>query len=144
MGRPFRLGRGCYGAAMTTREASCACGALSLRTTGDPARNSICHCLQCKRRTGSAFAWNATFDAGQVEISGDYRTYERGSDDGFWARHHFCPNCGVSPFYEIEPRPGMISIPAGTFANPDFPAPRIEVYEERRCPWLADPGLPHD
>ena len=126
---------------MTTRHARCACGALTARTEGDPSRLSLCHCLECKRRTGSAFGWNATFEASQVRIEGAYRSFTRSSDDGYWARHHFCPDCGVSLFYEIDRRPGMISIPAGVFADPDFPAPRVEVYGARRCPWLADPGL---
>src|SRR3569623_1797462 len=106
---------------MTVREARCACGALSARTEGDPPRISVCHCNACKRRTGSAFSWNATFAAEQVRVTGAYRTYERSSGDGFWARHHFCPDCGVSVFYEIERRPGMISIPAGAFAARGFP-----------------------
>jgi hypothetical protein len=127
---------------MTIREARCACGALAARTEGDPVRLSLCHCLECKRRTGAAFGWNATFSAGQVTIDGDYHSFTRGSDEGYWARHHFCPQCGVCVFYEIERRPGMISIPAGTFADPDFPPPRVEVYAERRCPWLSDLGLP--
>ncbi len=127
---------------MTSREAACACGRLTARAEGDPVRLSICHCLDCKRRTGSAFAWNATYPEEKVAITGAFSTYERGSDDGFWARHHFCPTCGVSVHYEIERRPGMISIPAGAFADADFPAPGIEVYEERACPWLPELGLP--
>jgi hypothetical protein len=129
---------------MTTRVARCACGALSARAEGDPVRLSLCHCLDCKRRTGSAFGWNATYDADQVEIVGAYRSFTRGSDDGFWVRNHFCDTCGAGLFYEIERRPGMISIAAGAFADPDFPPPRIEVYEERRCAWLPDFGLPQE
>ena len=123
------------------REAHCACGALSATASGEPARLSVCHCLDCKRRTGSAFSWNATYAAGQVAIDGAHTSYKRGSDDGFWVRHSFCPTCGVMVFYEIERRPNMISIPAGAFADPDFPAPTIEVYEERACPWLPLLGL---
>ena len=126
---------------MIVREARCACGALSVRAQGDPARLSICHCLECKRRTGSAFSWNATYDAARVAIEGEYRSFTRGSDDGFWVRHHFCPECGVSLFYEIERRPNMVSIPAGAFADPAFPAPSVEVYEERACLWLPQLGL---
>src|SRR4051794_35694542 len=100
---------------MTVRQARCAFGAMTARAEGDPVRLSICHCLDCKRRSGSAFSWNATYEAVQVEIAGGYSTYTRGADDGFWGRHHFCPACGVSVFYEIERRPGMISIPAGAF-----------------------------
>jgi hypothetical protein len=129
---------------MTIREAGCACGALTARTDGDPVRVSLCHCLECKRRTGSAFGWNATFDAGRVHIDGTYRSFTRGSEEGFWVRHHFCPECGVSVFYEIERRPGMISIPAGVFADPDFPAPLVEVYGGRRCAWLAELDVPQE
>jgi len=123
---------------MTTREARCSCGALTVTAIGDPARISVCHCLNCKRRSGSAFSWNATYEEAQVELSGAHASFTRTSDEGFWVRHHFCPNCGIRLCYAIERRPGMISIPAGAFADPDFPAPTIEVYEERRCPWLPE------
>ena len=123
---------------MATREAKCACGALTAVTNGDPVRNSVCHCLECKRRTGSAFAWNAHWPAEQVETRGQPTTAPRSSDDGYWVRHHFCPACGVTVWYEIERRPGFISIPVGAFADSDFPAPSVEVYDERRCAWLPE------
>ena len=122
---------------MGIRRAECTCGALSAAADGEPVRLSVCHCLNCKRRSGSAFAWTATYKADRVEVGGEYRTWQRHSDEGRWARFHFCPTCGTTVWYEIEVRPGMISIPTGTFADPDFPAPNVEVYENRRCPWLA-------
>jgi hypothetical protein len=121
---------------MIVREARCACGALTALAVGEPVRLSVCHCLACKRRTGSAFSWNATFAADKVRIAGAHETWERGSDDGYWVRHHFCGTCGVGVHYEIERRPGMVSIAAGAFAGPAFRPPGVEVYEERRCPWL--------
>jgi hypothetical protein len=127
---------------MIVREARCICGALSARAEGDPVRLSICHCLDCKRRTGSAFGWNATYEADRVAVAGAYTIYERGSDDGFWVRNRFCPVCGVTVCYEIERRPNMVSIPAGAFADPAFPPPAMEVYEERICPWLPGSASP--
>lgn len=121
---------------MIERTARCACGKLQATCRGDPARVSVCHCLDCKRRTGSAFSYNATFDAGQVETSGTFKTFTRSSDEGFWARHAFCPDCGTTVYYEIERRPGMITVPAGGFADPDFPEPTVTVYDERRHGWL--------
>jgi hypothetical protein len=126
---------------MIVREARCACVALSARARGDPVRLSICHCLDCKRRSGSAFAWTATYDSVRVSIEGAYRTFTRSSDDGYWARFHFCPDCGATVAYEIERRPDMVSIPAGAFADPAFRPPTIEAYDERRCPWLPDFGI---
>ena len=60
-----------------TRKAKCCCGACSIDVEGDPALNALCHCLNCKRRTGSAFGWSAYFaDAAVKGHSGDLRVYE--------------------------------------------------------------------
>ncbi len=40
---------------MATREAACHCGQLRLEVEGEPFAVSICNCLACQRRTGSAF-----------------------------------------------------------------------------------------
>jgi hypothetical protein len=129
---------------MTARIARCACGALSATARGDPVRVSVCHCLDCKRRSGSAFAWTASYPAGQVTVTGPCATFERTSDEGLWARFRFCATCGGSVFYEIERRPGMISIPAGAFADPAFPSPTVQVYDERACLWLPPLDLPRE
>src|SRR3546814_5793244 len=34
------------------RDASCHCGKLILRCRGEPAKVSLCHCMDCQRRTG--------------------------------------------------------------------------------------------
>jgi hypothetical protein len=44
---------------MTTRTASCRCGALRAICEGEPVQVSVCHCLECQRRSGSAFAAQA-------------------------------------------------------------------------------------
>jgi hypothetical protein len=121
---------------MKERLARCACGKLEVASRGAPVRVSICHCLDCKRRTGSAFSYNATFSSQQVEVRGEFRTFTQVSEEGFWGRHHFCPQCSATIFYEIERRPGMITIPVGAFADPAFPEPSVSVYDERRHPWL--------
>lgn len=121
---------------MTTREASCPCGALRTRCLGEPVRISICHCLACKRRSGSAFSYNATYPAASVELLGERRLFERVGDEGRWGRFSFCPTCGGTVWYQIEARPGMISVPVGAFADPGFPEPRVSVYEERRHAWV--------
>jgi hypothetical protein len=121
---------------MQVREARCECGALKAIAEGAPARVSVCHCLECQRRTGSAFAYNATYPAEQVRTEGEPQIFERSSDEGFWVRRSFCPNCGSTVWYEIERRPGMITIPAGAFADPNFPEPRASVFGERKHHWI--------
>lgn len=98
-------------------------------------RVSVCHCLACKRRTGSAFAYNSGFNADQVSVTGQWKSYARTGESGKELRFHFCPECGATVFYEADARPGLINIPVGSFAEPHFPAPIIEVYPERKVDW---------
>src|ERR1044072_2015267 len=120
---------------MKQREANCSCGQLQAAVSGEPVRVSVCHCLACKRRTGSAFAHNASFEPQQVSIQGAWKSWSRTTDTGRTNTFHFCPECGSIVFYDVEMRPGLINIPAGAFAEADFPAPAVEVYPERQVDW---------
>lgn len=117
--------------------AQCNCGQLRAVCTGQPDRVSVCHCLNCKRRTGSAFAWNASFPAGAVATTGSQHVFARATDSGRTNTYHFCPGCGSTVFYDVEMRPGMISIPAGAFASTDFPKPTVQVFGHRRVDWCS-------
>jgi hypothetical protein len=130
---------------MTTHRAECSCGQLRLVAEGDPVRVSICHCLACQRRTGSAFGVQARFDEAQVRTEGKATEYVRISDDGDERRFFFCPACGATVFYRIPAIPDMIAVPVGTFADPSFPAPIRSIYENRRHRWVRLPeGIEHD
>jgi hypothetical protein len=124
-------------AGMTTRDAACSCGQLRLTAEGDPIRISMCHCLACQRRTGSAFGIQARFPSNQVRIEGRHSEYMRTSDEGEGRTFHFCPDCGATVFYTVWPVPDAVSVPIGAFADPTFPPPTISVFESRRHPWLA-------
>ena len=104
---------------MATREAACHCGQLRLEVDGDPFAVSICHCLACQRRTGSAFGMQAGFKAEQVQVAGRFSDFARISDEEDRKEHvfHFCPDCGSQVFY-TEPSA------EGSIAFTEFPARR--------------------
>jgi len=126
---------------MTTRTASCSCGQLTVTTTGEPVRVSVCHCLACQRRTGSVFGAQARFPRENVAIAGTSTTYVRTGDEGGRATFHFCPVCGATVHYAMQGMAEFVAIPVGAFAEPGFPAPTVSVYEDRRHAWV---GLPQD
>ena len=125
---------------MSTRRASCSCGQLALTVEGDPIRVSVCHCLACQQRTGSAFGVQARFAEEQVRIEGDATEYVRISDEGEPRPFSFCPACGSTVYYRLPSMPGMIAIPVGAFADPSFPPPVRSIWEERQHPWLTLTG----
>jgi hypothetical protein len=122
-----------------TRDAACSCGQLRVTAEGDPIRISMCHCLACQRRTGSAFGIQARFPSGRVHVAGRYSDYVRISDDGEERTFHFCPDCGATVFYTLATAPDVTAVPIGAFAEPSFPAPTVSVYESRRHPWVTLP-----
>ena len=126
--------------AAATREAACSCGQLRLTAEGDPVRVSVCHCLACQRRTGSAFGYQARFPRDRVRIDGDAREYVRISDEGEPRTYSFCPECGATVYYVTGSAPDLVAVPTGAFADPNFPEPSVSVWESRKHAWVT---LPH-
>jgi len=135
---------------MTGRTASCRCGQLSATVTGEPVRVSVCHCLNCKKRSGSAFAVQARWPRGRTEIAGESKTFVKVADSGNKATFHFCPDCGSDVFYEIDGKfddkfNDLIAIPVGTFDDSFFAHPSYSVWESRKHPWIEITGdIEHD
>jgi hypothetical protein len=121
------------------RTASCSCGQLTAKVTGEPVRVSVCHCLACQRRTGSVFGAQARFPREAVEINGTGTEFVRVGDEGTKSTFIFCPTCGATVYYVLGVREESIAIPVGAFADPSFPAPSFSVYEERMHSWVAMP-----
>ena len=126
---------------MPSRQAACHCRQLRLEVTGDPFVVSICHCLDCQRRTGSAFGMQSAFKPDQVEIVGRYSDYSRISDEADEKEHvfHFCPDCGSQVFYTEPTEPDLVVISVGAFADPEFPPPTESGYNSRRHEWFDLP-----
>ena len=120
---------------MQERVATCRCGRVQAVCVGDPVRVSVCHCLDCQRRSGSAFAAQARWPDAQVTLSGATKTWVRVADSGHQATYRFCRDCGSTVAYEVEGWPGLTAVPIGAFADPTFPPPKFSVYEHRKHPW---------
>ena len=126
---------------MISQTASCRCGQLRATVTGEPVRVSVCHCLNCQKRSGSAFAVQARWPTGQTAVEGQSRTHEMVADSGNRGLFHFCPDCGSDVYYEIDGTfddkfDGLVAIPLGAFDDPYSFAPKFSVWEYRKHDWL--------
>jgi len=109
-----------------------------LRCRGEPAGVSLCHCLDCQRRTGSTFGIGAFFAKDQATVAtGSSVEFKRSSDSGSGVTFHFCGWCGSTVWWEAERLPSMIGVAVGAFADPDFPAPKQATWDKRRHQWLC-------
>lgn len=121
----------------TVRQASCHCGQLKVACQGDPVRVSVCHCLACQQRTGSAFGVQARFPRECLSVTGQSKQYTRTGDSGGKVKFFFCPECGSTVFWHPEGLPAFAAVAVGAFADPTFPEPKVAVYEARQHGWVA-------
>jgi hypothetical protein len=123
---------------MASRTASCSCGQLSIQVEGEPRGVGICNCLACQRRTGSVFAALASFPT-PFQVYGNATEYLRVGDQGAKFLFRFCPVCGTTLCHTEVGYDESVSVAVGAFADPQFPAPRVSVYDCRRHPWVQLP-----
>lgn len=127
---------------MVERTASCSCGQLRATCEGDPIRVSLCHCLECQKRTGAPFGTQARWPREKVKMEGRSTAWSRTGDEGGVAEFHFCPVCSSIVWWTFPAMPETIAVPVGAFADPDFPKPIWQVYEGRRHHWLTLDDIP--
>lgn len=121
-------------------EARCQCGGLRAHVAGSAQPLTIaCHCAQCQRRSGSPFGVIAYFLKEFVRIEGEAREFSRGSFIGSSVTNGFCPDCGNTVYVLLEKNSMMTGIPVGAFADSEFPAPAIAVWEQEKHPWVELP-----
>jgi len=123
-----------------TRTATCSCGRLKIVVTGEPRYAGLCSCLQCQRRSGSAFGYNSYWPrTNVVAVEGVHATWRRGSDAGRGIDFHFCATCGATVFWDVDYDPDLAAVAVGNFADPAFPPPQYAEWGVSRHPWVQVP-----
>lgn len=118
------------------RHASCMCGALTAETRGEPAHVMTCSCVDCRRKSGSAFAVSTYWPEENVTLRGDARSWRRTTVTGKSLEYFFCPTCGVSLYWRADFAADKIGIGGGNFDDCSFAKPRRAYWVEGRPDWV--------
>lgn len=118
------------------RRGGCSCGAVRLEAKGTPKRVGLCHCLTCRKETGSAFNAFAVWEQSQVTVTGEAQSWTQTTD-----HRHFCPKCGSSVF-STDDGNSEVEVRLGCLDNaPTDLTPEYELWIARREHWrVAVPG----
>ena len=134
---------------------SCLCGASTFTVANTPLRMVICHCTNCKKWSGSAFATNVHFPRSALKHKNDAKIsiYRDGdTESSRIIERYFCSGCGC-PLYIIGPhKPDIVNIASGVLDGLVTSAdgipkvdeskrlagllPSLEVFKEGKCPWV--------
>ncbi|KAK2461125.1 hypothetical protein APHAL10511_006652 [Amanita phalloides] len=115
----------------------CLCGACKIFVDDEPMMNGLglCHCKDCSRSSGSAFACAVALPTESVRVEGPVTDYSfvnalSGNTIGRW----FCPRCGSLLFSRSSSRPHRTAVFAGNIeAFTKLPV-ILEVFTKSRWP----------
>ncbi|KAH8107699.1 Mss4-like protein [Cristinia sonorae] len=142
---------------------SCLCKAIEFQVDAAPVAVSTCHCLNCKKYTGTAFTTNVIFPHGSAKITkGTPSTYhDSAQDSGNALARVFCPTCSsplfnlggdfgktLAVFYGalddfnvcVDPHPVVVAAPPGAReleVTRTAVAPQVEYYVKDRVSWVS-------
>jgi hypothetical protein len=118
----------------------CLCGTVRYTAEADPTSATVCHCRDCQKFTGSAFAALVLATKEAVSIEGALKTFSSIGGSGNPILRHFCPECGSSIAEEPGTRPGMIILNVGTFDDPTVAKASREIFCDDALPWVEVHG----
>jgi len=115
-------------------EGGCLCGSVRFRIHGKLGPAGFCHCKQCQRASGSAFAANAPVRTHYFEIhAGADLVSEYESSPGKFRA--FCRRCGSPVYSRRDTEPEIRRIRLGTLDSDPERRPLAHVYVSSKAPW---------
>lgn len=124
------------------QEGGCACGAIRYKLTAAPLIVHACHCRDCQRLTGGAFATNIWIERGCVEIEhAKLRSVMLAGGTGKPHEVLSCPDCGTAIYSKYHAAPGdTVLLRAGTLDRPEAVKPDVHIFTRSKMPWFELPA----
>ncbi len=115
-------------------EGSCLCGKVRFVITGEIKSIIMCHCSQCRKAQGSAFATNGivdakcfTFVSGEDELTG----YETSAGK----TRYFCKHCGSPILSKVLSKPETVRVRIGTISSEIVERPSAHTFASSKANW---------
>ena len=118
-------------------EGGCLCGAVRFRLTGPLGPVVLCHCSQCRKAQGSAFAANAPVRSADFHLTaGQDALASHASSPG--KRRSFCRQCGSPIHSQRDDSPQWLRLRIGSLDDTAATAalrPSAHIHAASRAPW---------
>ena len=112
---------------------SCLCGAVRYRINGAVREVWLCHCSQCRKAQGSAFAASVPTPREQFVLTlgaETLRAYRASPHKRRW----FCGECGSPIYSEVDASP-VLRLRAGSLDEPVTLTPAGHIFVADKAPW---------
>jgi hypothetical protein len=106
----------------------CLCGKVRYSVSAERDFPSVCHCEDCRRHNGLAFAVVTMVPKSAISVQGPLRAFRKIADSGRWIERQFCSECGSSVLLEVEARPGGAFVQTGTADDASAFRPKAPLF----------------
>ena len=122
-------------------EGGCFCGRLRYRMQGRPIFVQCCHCRDCQRQSGGAFAINGMIEAECLETTvGETQAVEMPTDSGRPHDIHRCPHCQTAVWSDYGRRGWLKFLRISTLDRAHDFAPQAHIFTRSKVPWVVLPA----
>lgn len=125
---------------MAEIKGGCLCGAVRYTARAEGLGAIVCHCTDCQKFTGAAFAALVPVQRADMTLTGPVKVHTAIGGSGKPVLRNFCAECGSSLFEEPQVRPGLAILFAGTLDDPKAVSPLREIFRDDAFPWVAVHG----
>ncbi|KAL0934047.1 DUF636 domain protein [Colletotrichum truncatum] len=120
---------------------SCFCGTIQFTIKADPVAAFRCHCLDCRKISGSTNSTNLIVPVPLFSTtSGNLKMFSKTGPSGSSATNFFCGDCGVTIYRHGPATPDVYYVKSGTLddegALKGLCKPQMELFAKRRIPWV--------
>jgi hypothetical protein len=121
-------------------EGGCLCGKVRYAADAEPMFVGVCHCKNCQKGTGGAFAPVVALAKPALTVRGDLKTYTGRGDSGKATFRRFCPECGSTILDEAEVMPNVVMLLTGSLDDASWVKPTMEIFLDSAQPWVSLSG----
>jgi hypothetical protein len=121
-------------------QGGCACGAVRYRLTSEPMFVHCCHCRDCQRQTGSAFALNAIIETDRIKLlKATPKPVPVPTGSGRPHDIYRCVKCRTALWSDYGRRRVMSFLRVGTLDDAAALPPDVHIYTRSALPWVVLP-----
>ena len=112
----------------------CLCGKVAFTINGEIRNIVYCHCSQCRKAQGSAFATNGIVQSKDFQFVSGKDELTAYSEDGDQTKY-FCQHCGSPIMSKRESKPDDIRVRLGTIESDINERPQAHIFVTSKAGW---------
>lgn len=119
----------------------CQCGQVRYEIRAEPMAVWACHCTDCQKQTGGAFALSVLVARDAVAVTaGRPAEWQRTADSGRTMACVFCPDCGTRLWHNPAANAAVTILKPGTLDDTGWLVPVGHIWTRSAQPWFKIPA----